>query len=288
VMASKSTASMIGPLVGGAAYDAGGLALPFFIGGSLILLSATMQCTWLLSMYDGEAKDKIAVDLRTVCSPQYAVLVLVTFVFLSAWFMTEPLVAVWWTDTPYDLTATGIGLVSIIASLYGNGVLLVGTMMSPKVGLVLIVTLASLLGLLSSWVYAPAPFLPFIPKELWQLLVGVGGMTTAQNLALPAIQPLLVSVCEKRNLPSQHVASVVSSTNLMVFGAAGTLAPLLSGGLYASHSVSIPWLITGWCLSFGILALVVPLALWDLQPKARRDAKPSSDAVTEGRSFMDA
>jgi MFS family permease len=151
---------------------------------------------------------------------------------------------------------------------------------SRQIGAVLVITFAAWLGMLASWVYAPAPFLPFIPKALWQLLVGVAGMTTAQNLTLPAIQPLLVLVCERRNLGRDEMSSIVSSTNLMAFGCAGALAPLISGGLFQNDFIPVEWIVTGWCLSFGILGVLISFLLWDLQLILTRGPPPAATSTT--------
>ena len=103
---------------------------------------------------------------------------------------------------------------------------------------------------------------------------GVAGMTTAQNLTLPAIQPLLVKVCERRQLQRDEVAPLVAAANLMAFGMAGAIAPVLSGSIVDSiraHAVpgttdsSIQWLVATWnTVSFGFLVIFGPIILWDL------------------------
>lgn len=116
-----------------------------------------------------------------------------------------------------------------------------------------LITFASVLGLFSGQLYGPAPWLPFIPKSVAQLLLGVGGLTTAHNLALPAVQVLLVRACERLQLIRDDIAPMVASINLATFGLAGFFAPLVSGGLYATNAMSIPWIVSIWFLSFLVV-----------------------------------
>ena len=273
VMASKTIASMGGPALGGAAYDLAGFSAPFAVGGLLVFCLSVAQFMIVGNIRDNAQLQK-ATSISKVLNVQFLYLVLNAFLFLAAWFMAEPIVAVWWAQAPYSLSPTAVGLISLFASIYGAFVLAAGATIGPHIGAVIMIIFASVLALVTSWVFAPAPFLPFIPRALWQLCLGVAGMTTAQNLTLPAIQPLLVKVCERRQLKRDEVAPLVAAANLMAFGMAGAIAPVLSGSIVDSiraHAVpgttdsSIQWLVATWnTVSFGFLVIFGPIILWDL------------------------
>ena len=231
IIASRFSAMVIGPVMGGVLYDAGGFPLPFLVSGLIFL------CLGVLTMYVGATTPVASLPPAASISVWRllrlrGVLMMLLCIFLL-WFnvmFLEPCFEPVLASPPYSLDSTHLGLILSAAtfgmvstmSLSGrlNGILDPYT--QHTIGFLIVVTALPFLG--------PTPHFHLQPHIA--LFIGALVLTyIGVGLVGPTQSVLCLRILSQAGLSQQEVASALAAANV-TFSTLGSLCgPLVAGAL---------------------------------------------------------
>ncbi|XP_059176645.1 MFS-type transporter SLC18B1-like [Physella acuta] len=227
---SDGAGLMVGPAVGGVLFQIGGYGLPFFVIGSLNLFVGTIVY-FLLPDPQGmkdERKGSIVSMLKhpmvwftgasiIVCAVGVSFLDPTLAKQLEQFNLSTSLIGLMFVITPclYAVTSPVWGRISDSMNINGT-----------------LITLGNLMCGLGLLVVGPSPFLPFLPVELWVIILGLVILGFFYALAIvPTMNCLLISAIElgfENNLETYGI--VVGLFNAIYY--LGTfIGPMLGGVL---------------------------------------------------------
>jgi len=231
IIAARFSAMVIGPVMGGMLYDAGGFPLPFIVAGVIFLGLG------ILTMYVGATTPVGTLPTTPSVSVwrllrMRGVLMMLMCIFLL-WFnvmFLEPCIEPVLAAAPYGLSSTMIGLVLSAATLG-----MVSTMaLSGRLSGILDPYTQHTIGFLI--LAATLPFLGPSPHLHLPMSVGlfVGAMTLSYvgvGLVGPTQSVLCLRILSQAGLSQHEVASALAAANVS-FSTLGSLCgPLVAGAL---------------------------------------------------------
>ncbi|KAL4232821.1 hypothetical protein ACF0H5_007507 [Mactra antiquata] len=156
---------MVGPAVGGALYEIGGYGLPFFVLGSVVIL-----CGLLTSYVMPPIEEANTHYTGSIFTMFKSPLVCLTWLNISVCSISigyyDPTLAGHLQQ--FNLSTWAIGLVFLISpSMYALTAPIVGYIGDKKGHIRAMIAVGNIGCVISWFLLGPAPFLPFIPNELY-------------------------------------------------------------------------------------------------------------------------
>jgi len=231
IIAARFSAMVIGPVMGGLLYDAGGFPLPFLVAGIIFLALG------VLTMYVGSTNPVPSLPPATSVSVWRllrlkGVLMMLTCIFLL-WFnvmFLEPCFEPALGLAPYSLTSTSVGLVlsaatlGMVTTMALSGQL--ATFFDPytqhTVGFLVLCTALPFLG--------PNPAL-LLPQSVGLFVGAITVCYIGVGLVGPTQSVLCLRILSQAGLSQHEVASALAAANV-TFSTLGSLCgPLVAGAL---------------------------------------------------------
>ncbi|CAL1534911.1 unnamed protein product [Lymnaea stagnalis] len=221
---------MAGPALGGVLYEAGGFGLPFFVIGSLILATGCVMFFLLPEIANVQHERKTSV-FSLLKSPMvwFASLSIMAggigIVFLDPTFSKHV--------EEFNLSTAIVGLFFVIApGLYGLTSPLWG-FISDSTGMnAPLIILGNLMCGIGFLFIGPSPLLPFLPFELWIIILGlimVGAFFG--TLVVPSMKCMLIGAIDIGFENNLDTFGVVSGLFNSVFSIGAFTGPMLAGVL---------------------------------------------------------
>lgn len=221
---------MAGPAIGGVLYEAGGFGLPFFVIGSLILATGCLMFL-LLPETKNVKHDRKASVFSLLKSPM---------VWFSSFSIMAGGIGIVFLDPTFskqleafDLSTAIVGLFFVIApGLYGITSPLWG-FVSDSTGLnAPLIILGNLMCGIGFLFIGPSPYLPFLPFELWIIIIGlimVGAFFG--TLVVPSMKCMLIGATDIGFENNLDTFGIVSGLFNSVFSIGAFTGPMLAGVL---------------------------------------------------------
>ncbi|CAH1803160.1 unnamed protein product [Owenia fusiformis] len=252
---------MIGPVVGGALYQAGGFKLPFLVLGGVVMCMAIL-CIWLLPPPQNIANMQGSM-LSLFKMPITFIVYYIIFVgALTLGFLD---VAYSLHLKPFHLSPLLVGLVFLVApAVYALTAPFIGYIMDKKGWCKSSMALGGMLVLVSFSLIGPVPFLPLPMESLWLNVVGYAVLGLGiSNLLVPQLQELLVAAFESGYPDNIKTYGITSGLYTSAFSIGGFAGPI--GGGLLLDKVGFPW--TSFIMGLAGASCALLLALYQLTTK---------------------
>ncbi|XP_059154912.1 MFS-type transporter SLC18B1-like isoform X2 [Physella acuta] len=221
---------MAGPALGGVLYEAGGFGLPFYVIGSLILITGAV-IYFFLPEYTEIKHQRQSKVIYLLKSPMiwFASMSMIAggigIVFLDPTFADHL--------QQFDLSTVLIGLIFVIApGLYG--------ILSPLWGYISdttkldgpLIILGNFMCGVGFLFIGPSPFITFLPSKLWIIIIGlilVGSFFG--TIVVPAMKCLLTGAIEIGFENNLDTYGIVAGLFNAVFSIGAFTGPMMAGAL---------------------------------------------------------
>ncbi|GFR65866.1 MFS-type transporter-like protein [Elysia marginata] len=221
---------MIGPSLGGLIYQIGGFGPPFYLMGGLIFLNGALMFKFLPEIEDASSPRKQGIWklLTSVSVWMSMIIILSASIGIS---FTDP------TLSPhleqFNLSPALIGLVFTIApALYGLSTPFFGYLSDTKGYIFSILILGNLGNGIAYLLIGPTPYLPFLPSQLWVVIVGMIVLGLSIGAAvIPTVKCMLLGACDIGFENNLDTYGIISGFFNSVWCLGGFLGPTLGGVL---------------------------------------------------------
>ncbi|CAL1534922.1 unnamed protein product [Lymnaea stagnalis] len=219
---------MAGPAMGGALYELGGFGLPFFVIGSLILATGVSMLLFLPQPQNRHEERKVSI-FSLLKSPmiwftgQAIVVASIGILFLDP-TLSKHL-------QQFDLSTAVIGLIFVISpGLYGLTSPIWGYISDSKKLRGSLIFLGNLMCGIAFLFIGPSPYLPFLPDELWVIIVGLVIVGIFISLAVvPTMNCLLIGATELGFEDNLDTYGVIAGLFNSIFCLGSFTGPMLGG-----------------------------------------------------------
>uniref|UniRef100_A0A0B7AZM1 Major facilitator superfamily (MFS) profile domain-containing protein n=1 Tax=Arion vulgaris TaxID=1028688 RepID=A0A0B7AZM1_9EUPU len=221
---------MVGPTIGGALYEVGGFGLPFWVVGAIIVISGLAIFTCLPAPTDTTEKRQGTV-FTLLKSPMVWVTMLCVMVGSCGFGFLDPTLSNHLDQFGLSTLAVGLFFVivpflhAILAPFWGflsdrkdiQSPLLVGGSFLCAIGFLFM---------------GPAPFLPFLPRELWTVTVGLVFYGVSIGCAIvPTMKCLVIGAREIGLSDNLNTFGLVAGLFNSIFCLGAFVGPTIGGAL---------------------------------------------------------
>ncbi|GFO13897.1 MFS-type transporter slc18b1-like [Plakobranchus ocellatus] len=219
---------MVGPAIGGVLYQVGGFGLPFYTMGGLIILTGVLVFKFLPDIQDSPNQKKQG-GFRLLTSIYVWVCMIIIFAASTGISFTDPTLSPHLEE--FHLSTSVIGLVFTIApALYGVTAPLYGYLCDSKGYTFSLLIVGNLVCGFGYLLLGPSPYLPFLPSELWIVIVAMSLLGLFLGCAvIPVVKCMLTAACDigfENNLDTYGIVSGLFNS-VWCFG--GFVGPVLGG-----------------------------------------------------------
>ncbi|KAK4020372.1 hypothetical protein OUZ56_002355 [Daphnia magna] len=247
----------VGPLLGGSLFTLGGLQLPFYVMGSVMLLTLPFSIIFLPKTEHCHAKEAVGTKVLAIVFkvPAVPIICLVVAVSSCAWSFLEPTLVI--RMEQFQLGPMQLGLLFLVTSVssaisspiwgwlvskynHGSIMMIIGLSVTA-IGLLLL---------------GPSPLLPEIPNVLWLNILSLVLIGTFVALAyVPTYQALLQHAVQVGCETEMSTYSVIAGLWASMYSLGEVLGPYIGSILVDVYN--FPLAIT----AIGLLNLAVALVL---------------------------
>lgn len=279
---------MIGPPIGGALYELGGFGLPFWVMGSLLMVSAFL--TWLLlpSRPDVHRPDRGSM-IRLLGSP----LVVVTMVTIVSGSFSLGFLDPTLADhlDQFHLRTSIVGLIFVVApGIYAMTAPLWGYLSDTKGISRFLIGAGGIGSGISFLLLGPSPLLPFLKHELWLVILSLALLGLTVGCALvPTLKCLILGAKKVGFEDNLDTFGLVSGLFNSAFSLGTFVGPTV--GSVIQEYKGFDWAATFTAALFAFAAVLfsvyVAVEKWVLKaagdpPASAADPSPSVTVVSYG------
>ncbi|KAL4232944.1 hypothetical protein ACF0H5_007632 [Mactra antiquata] len=239
---------MVGPPIGGALYEVGGYGLPFFVLGSVVILCGLLT-SYVMPTIEG-AKEKYKGSVFTLFKSP--------IVWLTWLNITVGSISIGYYDPTlakhleqFNLKTWVVGIVFLICPLmYALTAPLWGYLGDSKGYVRAMISIGNIFCVFTWLMLGPAPFLTFIPKELYITCIALGSMGFFLGCSLiPSFKAILIGAVSLGMPTDIDTYGKVSGLFNSSFSFGAFLGPTIGGAMV--DKFGFPW------ASVGIGALIL-------------------------------
>ncbi|XP_005104784.1 MFS-type transporter SLC18B1 [Aplysia californica] len=271
---------MLGPAVGGGLYELGGYGVPFFVIGTLIILNGLFLSKFLPPPQNFFQKRKGSV-FGLLRSPMVLIAIVTILAGACGIAFLDPTLAKHLDK--FKLSTGLVGLVFVVVpGLYGITAPLWGYISDSKNIQAPLLILGNLVCGVGYLFVGPAPFLPFIPFELWSVILGLVFVGFCIGCAVvPTMKCLVIGAQEIGFEDNLDTYGIVSGLFNSLFCLGAFVGPTL--GSTAVEQLGFDWAaVIVSCIHFAAMICVV---IYFTLRRIRRKADNGPEAVSHYTSL---
>lgn len=245
---------MVGPPLGGALYELGGYGLPFWVMGCVVII-----CGLVTARMMPEIRDSKKMYSGSILTLFKSPLVIITFINIVAGSVSLGFMDPTLADhlSQFKLKVWVIGIIFLIApGVYAFTAPIFGYLGDRKGYIRLMIGGGSLGSVLSFLLLGPAPFLPFIPNELYINIIALAlvGLFVGCSL-IPTFKGLLLGAFSLGMHDDLNTHGKVSGLFNSSFSLGAFLGPTIGGALV--EQFGFPWACVAVVVCFGICGTIM-------------------------------
>lgn len=292
--AGRACGFLLGPVLGGALYEVGGFALPFFVvGGALLTLPAALMLVMrradsasneLQSVQAEEPSDTppVVSTLALLQIPAVSAGLLVQLAIFAVISFFDPTLQPFLALPPLALSAGTVGLLLGLAVLFYVLFSIVSGPLAGVTGDVACLHAGLIVAAAAIVLIGPSPLLPDMPAHSLPLVLGVmASLGAGAGLTVAPVTNLMVRAASSGGLTMQHASDQLATISTLSYACGAATGPLaggaavqLLGGPYDGFRRAT----TG--LGLGLLGLLVVLEPVFCRERCRAPRAAVEDGTT--------